>query len=367
MPSPAILDVAIGIAFVYLFLSLICSVVNEAFAAMLSFRSKNLVRGINSLFSGSKTAGDQHLFVDAIYAHGLIRGLFPNPQDASDANPVGVATAASANVVTKVQAAAGALLQNPFGNLVQVVGELRLPSVMKVIQKWNVNLPSYIPSGTFATALVDIISPANPTRARVLDDIRTGIASLPPSSTKQALLSLVAETQKDAGEFQTKVEAWFNDSMDRASGWYKRRTQKILFIIGVFLTLLLNVDTVKLAQDLWTNPTAAKATANLAEQFVNNNPVKTSDDLQKQAEVLINIGNKLPFAFGWQGWIRSAWSAKEQGKAALFLGESFVGWLITAIALSLGAPFWFDVLNKFMVVRSTIKPHEKSETETSKD
>jgi hypothetical protein len=41
--------------------------------------------------------------------------------------------------------------------------------------------------------------------------------------------------------------------------------------------------------------------------------------------------------------------------------------LITAIALSLGAPFWFDVLNKFMVVRSTIKPHEKSQSESSKD
>ena len=359
MPSPAILDVAIGIAFVYLFLSLICSVVNEAFAAMFSFRSKNLVRGINSLFSGSKTAGDEHLFVDAIYAHGLIRGLFPNPQDVSDANPVDAAgAAAKSNVVTKVQAAAGALLQNPFSNLQQVVGDLRLPSVLNVIQHWSVNLPSYIPSATFATALVDIISPADPNRARVLDDVRTGIASLPASSTKQALLSLVAETQRDVAEFQTRVEGWFNDSMDRASGWYKRRTQKILFVIGVTLTLLLNVDTIKLAQGLWTNPTAAKATADLAEKYVSASPVNSSKDLQDQAEALINIGQQLPFAFGWRSW---------PSGGTLYWAESLIGWLITAIALSLGAPFWFDVLNKFMVVRSTIKPHEKSQTEQSKD
>jgi hypothetical protein len=44
-----------------------------------------------------------------------------------------------------------------------------------------------------------------------------------------------------------------------------------------------------------------------------------------------------------------------------------LGWLVTAFAITLGAPFWFDVLNKFMVVRSTVKPNEKSGDEASKD
>ena len=46
---------------------------------------------------------------------------------------------------------------------------------------------------------------------------------------------------------------------------------------------------------------------------------------------------------------------------------SAVGWLFTAFAISLGAPFWFDMLNKIMVIRSTVKPEEKSKTEGSKD
>ena len=38
----------------------------------------------------------------------------------------------------------------------------------------------------------------------------------------------------------------------------------------------------------------------------------------------------------------------------------FLGWLITAFAVSLGAPFWFDLLNKFMNIRSAGKaPDEK--------
>ncbi len=69
MPSSAILDVAIGIAFVYLFLSLICSVVNEGIAAVLSLRSKNLVAGIDSLLSGTKLP-DGRAVVELLYSHG---------------------------------------------------------------------------------------------------------------------------------------------------------------------------------------------------------------------------------------------------------------------------------------------------------
>ena len=44
-----------------------------------------------------------------------------------------------------------------------------------------------------------------------------------------------------------------------------------------------------------------------------------------------------------------------------------LGWIITALAAAVGAPFWFDLLNKVMVIRSTVKPHEKSPEESSED
>src|SRR6185436_5649251 len=43
------------------------------------------------------------------------------------------------------------------------------------------------------------------------------------------------------------------------------------------------------------------------------------------------------------------------------------GWVLTALAAAMGAPFWFDLLNKVMVIRSTVKPHEKSPEEGSED
>lgn len=346
MPSSAILDVAIGIAFVYLFLSLICSVVNEGIAAIFSLRSKNLVAGIDSLFSGTKMADGKDL-VGAIYAHGLIRGLYKEPEKL---NPQQAAELSVSTVRGQVLA--------------------HVP-VLKIVDQWfNVNLPAYIPSATFSTALIDVISPPDPSRARDLDDVRQAINNLPPSPTRQALMSLVADTEKDLDEFQAKVEGWFNDSMDRASGWYKHRAQNILLAIALVLTVLLNVDTIKLAKSLWTNPVARQATEQLAQQYVDANkgglkpspsPADSTQalaDLSSQAKQITEWTQQLPFPFGWH---------EKPPMQPLFWLQTLTGWLITTLALSLGAPFWFDTLNKFMVVRSTVKPQEKSGSEGGKE
>jgi hypothetical protein len=380
MPSTAIMDVAIGIVFVYLFLSLICTVVNEGIASIFSLRAKNLVRGINSLFSDSKIADGRH-FVDAIYAHGLVRGLFPDPSPAELKKAASLVAGSSADQPPAPDApATDAPAQKPMADHAAA----GLPFVVAMIEKkMKVGLPSYIPTRTFATALTDVIAPPDPNnpKPRSLEEVRQAIAKLPESPAQQALLSVVASTQKDVAEFQEKVENWFNDSMDRAAGWYKRRAQTILLGIALVVTLALNVDSVKLAQGLWANPTAAKATADLAERYVSNATVKTSDDLKQQAQSLADVGQQLPFAFGWGSWLKAKKTANAQNvtegsllshvgtknTVVAFWAESLVGWIITILALSLGAPFWFDILNKFMVVRSTVKPQEKSQTEKSKD
>jgi len=327
MPSTAIVDVAIGIAFVFLFFSLICSVVNEGIAGALSLRGKNLVAGIASLFSGSATS-DGRQFVQAIYEHGLVRGLFKDPPPAKAGEPPNIAA-----------------------------------ELTKSVQMFTkVTLPSYIPSGAFVTALVDTISPPNAAAPRTLDDVRKAIAALPDNLTKEALSSLAASTQTELSDFEQKVEAWYNASMDRAAGWYKRNAQRFLLVIALAVAVALNVDTLHIALTLWNNPVAREATVDLAQSYAKNTPPPGSPDAEKslkqQATTLADLGKNIPIPFGWAG---------EKGGDALYWFEKVIGWIITMLALSLGAPFWFDVLNKFMVVRSTIKPQEKSQPEGSKD
>jgi hypothetical protein len=131
-------------------------------------------------------------------------------------------------------------------------------------------------------------------------------------------------------------------------------------MIALAVTVVLNVDTIKLAQSLWDNPIVRQATVDLAQKYVDQNQalLQNQQQLKRQATDLSNLGQQLPFPFGWHEKPEGTW---------LFWLETLTGWFITALALSLGAPFWFDTLNKFMVVRSTVKPQEKSKPEASKD
>src|ERR1019366_1229179 len=283
MPSTASVDVAIGIAFVYLFLSLICTVVNEGIASIFSLRAKNLVRGINSLFSDSKIADGRH-FVDAIYAHGLVRGLFPDPSPAELQKAASLVAGSSADQPPAPHSPA----QEPRADHAAA----GLPFVVALIEKkMKVSLPSYIPSRTFATALTDVIAPPDPNdpKPRSLEEVRQAIAKLPDRPTQQALLSAVADTQKDVAEFQQKVENWFNDSMDRAAGWYKRRAQTILLGTALVVTLVMNVDTIKLAQSLWSDPVARQGMVDLAQTYVtehkNQNPAEPKQGVQQGTTV----------------------------------------------------------------------------------
>lgn len=363
MFNSAILDVAIGIAFVYLFLSLVCSVVNEAIASFLTLRSKNLVVGIKSLFSDSELRKGTS-FVEAIYQHGLIRGLFqdpplttdpaakqkaPNPQPPNDQ---GQQNAPNQNL--QPASAPKDAEQNSRNDAVAAM----LKEAEKSFGK--VSLPSYIPSRAFSSALVGVLLPSTTGEPQGLTELRAAIAQLPSSPTKDALLSLVASTGKDIEEFQQKVEKWYDDGMDRVAGWYKRRTQKFLIVIGFLVALILNVDTINLAQRLWNNPAEREAMVDAAKNYTEQNKTALPEgDLKQHAKFVTDVENQIPFPFGWHGVPPDA--------GFWYCVVTFVGWVITALALSLGAPFWFDTLNKFMVVRSTVKPQEKSPPERSKD
>jgi len=235
-------------------------------------------------------------------------------------------------------------------------------------------LPAYIPSQVFALALFDSITKANGQASTVpsstferLKQIRKAVEDLPDSQTKTALLSLAASAGGDLAKFQSSVETWFNDSMDRAASWYKRRAQRILLGLGIGVALIMNVDSIRVAETLWSNPAAREATATLAQQYVDthkgdakqSNPstgnAQANPTMEDKARALAELGQKLPVPFGW-GW--ETWPQLGFWSIVYFSLSKIAGWLITALALSLGAPFWFDTLNRFMAVRTNLKPKE---------
>ena len=384
MLNSSILDVAIGMAFIYLLLSLIASTVQEAIASVLQLRPANLEHGIRSLFSGG-TLVDGKLFIDRLYRHGLIMGLY---RDKTDSTGIPVIMSKTQVLEQKVES-----WRERMRRWLQVHPSIPIPGVTDPFL-----LPAYIPGRTFSIALLDILKVESQKSSLSVEDylksLCTASDGAPPAAScaaAEAMLSLLRDAFDNDSrvppleKFRCHLENWYNDAMDRASGWYKKYTQNVLLCIGLILAIVFNVDSITVGKKLWFDKDARSGLINAAGSYVgtHTSPPKvpaqpgettlTRDELVTQMKTTVQAFNDVSEDYllpvGWHApvkWYHYNLLHPESWSPLRMLAQT-AGWCITALALSLGAPFWFDLLNKFMVVRSTVKPSEKSRTEGSKD
>jgi len=204
--------------------------------------------------------------------------------------------------------------------------------------KDKATLPSYIPASNFALAVLDLRN--------------TGVNL--PANVKGAVDTFVHLAGTDPTKLQQYVEDWYNSAMDRVSGWYKRHCQRILLALGLATTVLINVDCIQIGQRLFTDSSLREAVADMAKSQVKQNAPAAEPDAGTQLTTNLKSLDGMGLPLGWpeaNGW---EWSS---------LGMHLLGWLLTAFAVSLGAPFWFDMLNKIVSIRSAGKaPEEKQKS-----
>jgi hypothetical protein len=409
MLNSTTLEVAIGMALVYLTLSLFCTAINEAIAGILGSRAKNLEKGIRSLFTeGELTITQAIKTPGSTTGSGATGGMTTGGTatggtDVQSATVDAVASAITKNLPPAAASAAASAVPRTVGLVDAIYQHGLVQSLYKsgsgignTIASGLKNLPSYIPSRTFSSALFDILfpqplvsaasgaAPATPqaAQAAVLQNMISGLEKVSEGPAKEAIATLVKQANGDIDKTRRAFEGWYNDGMDRAAGWYKRKTQLVLFFIGLILAVALNVDSIRVAEVLWTTPALRSYAVASAEQFVKDHPTAppasgtpaTTPPYSQLPQYLQSL-KALNLPLGWNpadlDWIGPETSNSSFGVLGRVEWGSFVlvlaGWFLTAIAMTLGAPFWFDLLNQIMVVRSTIKPDEKSGQEASKD
>lgn len=224
-------------------------------------------------------------------------------------------------------------------------------------------LPSYIPSRMFVLALLDLAKGDQTTIAGV----KAAVAALDPK-VSGALKPLIEAAGDNLEKARVNIETWFNGGMERVSGVYKRRSQYFLVGIAVALTLALNADTIRIASALYGSAPLRAAVVAAAEKRAQATPVappagapEAGSDVQASAKQLradLDELTQIQLPIGWS-WELTVYARQN-------LGLTLLGWLLTALAISMGAPFWFEILNRFMVIRSTVKPDEKSQPEKPK-
>ncbi len=332
MFGSSVLDIAIGVVFLFLLLSIFATAINEIIFSFLNMRGRGLLWGIATLLDDDGKTG----LVTEIYNHGQVFGLFEGNFD-----------------------------PRKLGNL-----------------------PSYIPSRNFALALLDTVAHpfAEPAKAQPGAAPPTGDATEVPTPTAQErivltqafklaaenmaknkttekvgkpLVSMITMAGNDAAKVQKSVEDWYNSGMDRVSGWYKYKTQWMLLFIGLVMAVAINADSIHIVKQLSQDSTM-RASIVAAAESARDPQVNKGKSTQERINAAISSFSKINNLGVPLGWHHGDWSVDSAPNV-------IVGWLLTAIAISLGAPFWFDVLNKIMVIRSTVKPREKSQVEGSKD
>jgi len=305
------LDVVIGMVFIYLLLSIICTAANEMIAGLFALRARNLAKGIKNLLADNRVKGLDELFYD----HPLIKSLYRGKKK-----------------------------------------------------------PSYIPDHTFAVAFLDGVAPFLAKGEEAISRIKNAVSELQDDSELKRLLSIfLQQAGDDFTKLQTEIETWFNDSMSRVGGWYKRKSQVITIILAVLLTVAMNADTLLIAKRLYTDSALRAVVVAQAQEFTEQSPEAVVSNSGKtpaptSSGTSGNQGNSTPAEPATpnddnakatftqtlealqQLGIPLGWKAMPENKEWV---NKIIGLLLTILATSLGAPFWFDILSKITKIRST--------------
>ena len=345
MFGSTILEVGMGLILIYLVLSLVCSAINEQISQALSLRGETLWNAVKQLLGDPQGTG----LANELFNTHLVRSQISKDIKHKD------------DATNKVETSKGKVSPNA--------------SVMAK--------PSYLSPQIFSAALMQITEGGklftevgsqslNLTsalhKATVDGEILAKAAPEISAKVKEAFGPIVEDAGKDVDKVRAEMEAMFNASMDRAAGVYKQQIQRITVIVGLLIAWSANADTLAIAQKLWVSPalrqaSVAAATAAVSRPASDNansksteNPdtapavPKMSPELTAATEPLLGWGKEADQLRSSLTWDYHKWG---------WLLTKIIGILITGFAVSLGAPYWFDMLSKVINVRGSVKPDPK--------
>ena len=203
-----------------------------------------------------------------------------------------------------------------------------------------------------------------------MDVIQRQVDAMPDSPLKPQLQALVKEASGDVSRFRTSVEKWYDDHMDRVSGWYKRHVAKITLAAGAIIVILLNLNALTIGRTLYTENAVSAAVSAVAAKAVPSSCSSSSTsqeclaDLEGQLSAAAAAG--LPVGWGTVracrehlvlcNWMDQRGIFSPYGNSGWQLVLALVGFVVMIISLVPGAQFWFGLLTKLNTLRTTGPP-----------
>jgi hypothetical protein len=319
------LDVAIGLIVIYLSFALGVTALNEGLATWLSSRAKWLRRGVAALLGGDAAAG-------------------------------------SAFTVKEVYS-------SPF---IKYLGQSTIP--------WHPAFePSYLSASALLKGVLDAASGGKGAPLATLSQIEAAAKALPLQSPIRAVIQdLIARANQDLVAFEKLIDDWFKTFEQQVQGWYRQKTQNVIFGLSLLVAVGMNLDTLALSQQLWVDGKLRAALVEKAVELEKSDPVASTEQKKlDQAKAALENARKAEKGVDEaEAAVRAARQALETEAVAridkLTASGIRIGWdkatfeqvrpwdwpikllglFLSAAALALGAPFWFDLLKRVMAIRA---------------
>jgi hypothetical protein len=336
MQLDAILEVAIGLVFAWLVLSVTTSEIQEVIKRILNLRAKHLQKSISEMFKS------QQALVDQFYSHPAIIEISEIEKNGEVRKPDYIPN--------------------------DVFSEVAMEILM------NARREASVPPSPEETVFVPGSSAGNDLSPEIID-LTDRLFPDAPTVGAEGALAFGMDYNKMRGQLDDKLEKykqnvsrWFDNVMAKSSDWYKNNAQVWCFWIGLALALFFNVDSINIANQLWREPTMRQVLIAQAEAYNPDDPSTTS--------VSVDSFNSLVLPVGWSSIPAEDSSVCNQsitidGRFTLRVGNEchvrtnvpsyydikgwgtkFLGILISAFAARQGAPFWFDILKKLFNAKS---------------
>jgi hypothetical protein len=367
------IDLATGLTFVFGVSAALASVATELIARLIGLRGAYLLTGLRELVDGGEAstnlsqAEQDYTNTQDIIERGAAAPAQPPPPPAQPPSATG---ALLGGPILRSQGMAGQITSRKL--TLAATGQTgRLPKMTadrKAGGLWRQrrSLPSYISARSFADAVIDLVVP-DPAGQTTMATIQRGIDALPPmmSPLKLSLEVLAKNAGDDVGRFRASVEQWYDDHMDRVSGWYKRHVATITLVAGAVLIVLLNVNALAIGRTLYTESTVSTAISNVAAKVTSCPATESQQDCLANLQARLSAAAMAGLPIGWGtvrdctqpgarcNWLDQRGIFSRHGDSGWQLVLVFIGFLIMIIALVPGARFWFGLLSGLGALRAT--------------
>jgi hypothetical protein len=343
MPLDAILEVAIGLVFAWLILSVATMEIQNWIGNRLGTRSKFLEDSILDMFKNEKS------LVDQFYNHPAIKELSKYDKKGRLKKPDNIPSPVFAEVAVEVLLNAGKK------------GEEVPPGTMSL---------DAIQNG------INQAKSLNPELSRLIDRIFPTKATESVGATGGS--TRIGDVDQKVGEYRKNAEKWFDNVMGSASSWYRQNALTWAFGIGLVLAVAFNIDTINITEQLWREPTVRQALVAQAPSF----QLTTGTDNISQVP---GYFDSLSMPVGWTSIpaadpsvCKGFLTFTTEGNIAYYAGNEcrvlanipryndiggwvlkLLGFVISAFAARQGAPFWFDLLRKLVNLRGSTQPKQE--------